>query len=343
MAVVVVGAVAFGLALTLLGNPIDVVTGLLEEARTVVAQPAAPPGEPVQLIPRPGAADVNRAPAPGLLDLDRAAARSRAEADGFSIVFEESFSETVPRGQVMAQRPAAATPHPRDEPLIATVSLGRPRAPVPSVVGLAATVARDALESRGFQVLEISAFSGDIAPDSVLRQEPLAGTIAERRSVVALHVSRGVENVSVPPLVGRGEDDARRSLELAGLKLGPVAYTESGGVPNGVVETQSPATGTLVPKGSEVTLGVVRVGEATVPLVIGLSEFDAAQALLDRGLLVGALTRIPTAGRTGDEVTGQEPGAGARVPRGFGVRLVVAVPGQATSAPIAPEVERPSG
>ncbi len=340
---VVVGAVAFGLALTLLGNPVDNVTGLLEEARNVVAQPADPAGEPVQLVPRRGAADVNRAPAPRLLDLDRAGAQALAEADGFSIVFDESFSESVPRGQVMTQRPAAASPHSRDEPLIATVSLGRARAPVPSVVGLAATVARAALEARGFQVLEISAFSDDIAPDSVLGQEPLAGTIAERRSVVALQVSRGVESVSVPPLVGRGEDDARRSLELAGLRLGPVAYTESGGVPNGVVETQSPATGTLVPKGSEVTLGVVRVGEATVPPVIGLSESDAAQALLDRGLLVGALTRIPTPGRTVDEVTGQEPGAGARVPRGFGVRLVVAVPGQTTPVPTDPEVERPSG
>jgi len=148
-----------------------------------------------------------------------------------------------------------------------------------------------------------------------------------------LHLSRGVETVTVPPLAGRSEDDARRAVELAGLVVGEVAYKETGSVPNGVVESQVPEAGSSLARGGEVALTVVRVGEIEVPELRGLSTAAAERELLDRGLFIGAVTRLPTAGVADEQVIEQEPGAGARVPRGFSVRLTVAIPGAVQAEP----------
>jgi len=166
-----------------------------------------------------------------------------------------------------------------------------------------------------------------------LRQDPIAGSVINRRSAVVLHLSRGVETVTVPPLAGRSEDDARRAVELAGLVVGEVAYKETGSVPNGVVESQVPEAGSSLARGGEVALTVVRVGEIEVPELRGLSTAAAERELLDRGLFIGAVTRLPTAGVADEQVIEQEPGAGARVPRGFSVRLTVAIPGAVQAEP----------
>ncbi len=334
LSVTAAGAVAFSLMLTVIGNPVEGIDGLLSEAQFILAPApeAANTGE--LLVPRAEDSRANRATVPALQGLTRTAAEAAAE--DFRVVFDEDFSETVEEGLVSRQTPEPGSLHDTSEPLRATLSLGRPQAAIPSVVGLPAAAARERLEAGGFQVLEVAAFSRDVPADLVLRQDPIAGSVINRRSAVALHVSRGVETVTVPPLAGRSEDDARRAVELAGLVLAEVTYKETGSVPNGVVESQQPEPGASIARGDEVALTVVRVGEIEVPELRGLAAAAAERELLDRGLFIGALTRLPTAGLADEQVTEQEPGAGARVPRGFSVRLTVAIPGE-------PQVVPPSG
>ena len=333
LSVIAAGAVAFSLMLTVIGNPVGGVDELLNEAQFILAPEPEAASTGKLLVPRVEASRAVRATVPALLGLARAAAEAAAAAADFRVVFDEDFSETVEEGLVSQQAPEAGSLYDTTEPLRATLSLGRPQAAVPSVVGLPAAAARDRLEAGGFQVLEVSAFSRDVAPDLVLRQDPIAGSVINRRSAVALHVSRGVETVMVPPVAGRSEDDARRAIELAGLVLAEVTYKETGSVPSGVVESQDPEAGASLARGDEVALIVVRVGEIEVPELRGLSTAAAERELLDRSLFIGALTRLPTAGVAGEQVIEQEPGAGARVPRGFSVRLTVAIPGEALPEP----------
>ncbi len=328
--VLAAGATAFSLSFPPIRGAADALWAFAADAGTVVAaQPA--PAEAEQLVPR-RASGVTRA-APALVGLQRDAAEDRAQRDGFVLTVDEQFSETVPQGQVVAQTPAAGTPQREDEPISIVVSAGRELAAVPNVIGLNASVARDLIEDTGFQVVELSTFSADVVAGVVLRQEPLAGALAARRSVVALSISRGVETTTVPPLVGRSEADARRAIELAGLLVGEVTYQESGSVPDGIVEVQTPPAGADVEKGREVMLTVVRVGEVEVPSLLGLAPRAAERRLADLGLLIAAIKRTPTEGVEVETVSAQEPGAGARVGRGFGLRLVVAIPPTATPTP----------
>ena len=141
LSVIAAGAVAFSLMLTVIGNPVQGVDELLSEAQFIVApeSEAASTGE--LLVPRAEDSRAVRATVPALLGLARAAAEAAAAAADFRVVFDEDFSETVEEGLVSQQAPEAGSLYDTTEPLRATLSLGRPQAAVPSVVGLPAAAA----------------------------------------------------------------------------------------------------------------------------------------------------------------------------------------------------------
>ena len=329
-------AVVFMLVLAAVAGPLAGLQPLVEDAAALL-QPRAPvtTGDE-RLVPRrqDPAADV--AAVPSVVNLEREAARQLLEDAGFRPQIEEVFSDTVAEGLVISQDPPAGASLQRLEPVIVTLSRGRLLAPLPNVAGLAAEVARADLDRRGFQVIEVTAFNEDVPAGTVLSQDPLAGAVVDRRSVVVLQISRGVETVATPLVVGRAEDDARRALELAGLTVGETTYIEDNSAPNGVVVAQIPASGEDAPRGSDVQLTVVRIGEVVVPALVGQTIDAAQRTLFDNGLLVGSIRLIPTPGATSELVVGQEPGSGAKVARGYGVRLLVAIPGAAPSPPPEP-------
>ena len=83
------------------------------------------------------------------------------------------------------------------------------------------------------------------------------------------------------------------------------------------MEAQTPNVGISVPRGAAVQITVVRVGDTTVPSVVGMPLSVAERELLDRGLLVGSVRVVATAETRLPVVSDQEPGPGASVPRGF--------------------------
>ena len=328
--------VVFMLVLANVADPLAGLRPLIEDAGALL-QPRAPvTTSDERLVPRreDPAADV--AEVPSVVNLDRDDARQVLEDAGFRPQVEEVFDDAVAEGLVISQEPPAGESLGRLEPVVVRVSRGPSLASLPNVVGLAAEDARADLDRRGFQVIEVTAFNEDVPAGTVLGQEPLAGAVVDRRSVVVLRISRGVEIAPVPPVVGRAEDDARRAIELAGLAVGETTYVEDDSAPNGVVVAQIPVSGAGAPSGSDVLLTVVRIGEVDVPTLVGRTVDGAQRTLFDNGLLVGSIRLVPTPGSSGEIVVGQEPGPGAKVARGYGVRLIVAVPAAAPSPPPAP-------
>jgi len=319
------------LVLTALADPLAGLRPLVEDSGALL-QPRAPvTTSDERLVPRREDPNADVAEVPSILNLEQEAARRSLEDAGFRPQCEATFDDTVAEGLVIRQEPAAGAFLQRLEPVIVTVSRRPSLAPLPNVVGLAAEVARADLDRRGFQVIVVAAFNDDVPAGTVLGQEPLPGAVVDRRSVVVLQISRGVEIVPAPLVVGRAEDDARRAIELVGLAVGETTYVEDDSAPNGVVVAQVPASGEGAPSGSEVLLTVVRIGEVVVPELVGLTIDTAERTLFDNGLLVGSIRLVPTPGAAGEIVVGQEPGPGAKVARGYGVRLIVAIPSAAPS------------
>lgn len=329
-------AIAFMLVLAAVVNPLAGLQNLADDA-VALLQPGAPaPSSDEPLVPRREDPNADVVDVPLAVNLDAEEAKDLLEAAGLEPRVEEAFDDRAAAGLVIRQDPAAGSSVQRLTPVIVTVSRGPSLAPLPNVVGLPVENARATLDRGGFQVIEVAAFNEDVPAGTVLGQEPLAGAVVDRRSVVVMQISRGVEIVPAPPVIGRAEDDARRAIELVGLAVGETTYVEDDSAPNGVVVGQVPASGEGVPSGSEVQLTVVRIGEVVVPELAGVTVDAAERTLFDNGLLVGSIRLIPTPGAAGEIVVGQEPGPGAKVARGYGVRLIVAIPGAAPSPAPAP-------
>jgi serine/threonine-protein kinase len=126
--------------------------------------------------------------------------------------------------------------------------------------------------------------------------------------------------VSVPNLRGRNLQDAIAAANAAGLTV-TVRGVNLNGEPNSVLD-QSVAAGSAVPPGTTITLSVP-TGNVAVPNVAGQSADQAARALAEQGFRLGNTRsrrepRIPA----GVAVETQ-PAAGAVVPRGASVDLVI--------------------
>jgi beta-lactam-binding protein with PASTA domain len=137
------------------------------------------------------------------------------------------------------------------------------------------------------------------------------------------------EKVKVPRVVGDWEVNARSTIELAGLTVGPVAYTRTMS-PNlhNIVEWQQPLPGTEVAAGRPVTIKVFQYNEdrtkiVKLPNFVGMNAVRA-QSLLQKDRLVGVISSIPSKNaKDKGLVNKQNPPAGTEVGQGAKIALEI--------------------
>jgi len=166
----------------------------------------------------------------------------------------DTFSDTVVAGTVIGQDPPAGSSLRRNTVINVTVSKGRTPIPVTDVTGKPADEARRVLGAAGLKVVEGPAVNSDTVPNgSVVSQSPQTGTLSKGEPVTIVR-SKGPVLVAVPATVGKQRDQAAALLTAAGFK---VAYQELLGGFFGTVRSSDPAEGTMIRKGSTVTLTIV--------------------------------------------------------------------------------------
>lgn len=166
----------------------------------------------------------------------------------------DAYSEDVPQGQVISQSAPSGTSVPHDTAIDVVLSKGREPLTVPSLNGMSADAAKKAIEGLGLVAAPTEAFSDTVAQGQVISQQSAEGSILHRGDTVAYTVSKGPEKVAVPDVVGRQRDDARSVLEAAGFTVQEEAIL--GGF-FGTVRQSDPAAGTMLKKGSVVTITIV--------------------------------------------------------------------------------------
>jgi len=157
---------------------------------------------------------------------------------------------------------------------------------VPNVKAQTVEEATLALTEVGLIVGTQTPQSDDNAPKgTIIGQDPAAGELIELGQAVNLIVSAGKEQTSVPDLVDlASSEDARLALTEAKLVLGKVTPIDSD-KPEGTVIEQDPAANTAVDVGTLVSITVSN-GKVPVPNVVGKSQTDAKNTLLNAGFLV---------------------------------------------------------
>jgi serine/threonine-protein kinase len=199
-------------------------------------------------------------------------------------------------------------------------------AKVPNVTGLLFDDASQRLAAVGFKAQRGDVRSTSAAPkETVLSQNPAAGTHDVEGTAVTLDVSGGEQLVRIPTVIGLSRDDAQAALEAAGFDVGDVTERPSK-EPVGQVVGSTPRQGTDVAASSGVAL-IVSAGQvlATVPDLAG-QTVDSARTLLESaGLALGDVSTGNQAGvAPGATIQSQSPAAGAQVAAGTRVAIRMA-------------------
>jgi beta-lactam-binding protein with PASTA domain/tRNA A-37 threonylcarbamoyl transferase component Bud32 len=195
---------------------------------------------------------------------------------------------------------------------------------LPSVAGQTVQQATTKLEADGLVVKTTNQVSSQKV-GTVLSTDPAASSLVKKGDTVTLKVAVGtpVTKVTVPSnLTGQTSQNATATLQAAGLTA-TIVNKASATVPNDLVISTTPSSGTKVPTGSAVFL-TVSSGPANVPVpsVVGDTQAQAYTALAQAGLNVGSINPQPSS-QTAGLVTAQNPGAGAQIPPGSNVNLQV--------------------
>jgi hypothetical protein len=126
---------------------------------------------------------------------------------------------------------------------------------VPNVVGDTQSAATSALLSTGLIVGNVTFQPSHSATvGTVLSEDPVSGASVSDGSPVALVISSGVPQITVPNVVGDSQAAAASSITGAGLTLAAVTTENNASIPLGDVISESPGAGTSVATGSSVSL-----------------------------------------------------------------------------------------
>ncbi len=252
-----------------------------------------------------------------------------------------SYSSSVPRGLVSAQRPSAGSDLRRGSTVGVTISRGPSRVPVPDLSGVPESQAKRDLKRLAL-VAKVERLPDEVVPKGrVVRQDPAPETIVSGGDTVHLVISAGPLVRKVPELVGIAVEGAMFDLGRAGLALGTVSQADDDQVPLGAVLSTNPPPGTLLERDSKVDV-VVSSGPppVAVPAVVGGTQANATDQLTRLGLVVGEVSAFGAVDDPGaGKVLDQSPPAGTLVRRGQVVTLTIrraAIPTTTTAPPTPP-------
>ena len=166
----------------------------------------------------------------------------------------EEFSETVAAGIVLRQDPAPDASVKRDTTVAITVSKGREPIPVAKVTGKSVEEATALLKTAGLAVTVADAVNSETVPSgAIVSQSPDSGTLF-RGDTVTIVPSKGPVLIPVPDVTLRKVAEAEKTLTDAGFK---VTVNKLFGGALKTVRFQDPAGGTMVRRGTTITLTVI--------------------------------------------------------------------------------------
>ncbi len=260
-----------------------------------------------------------RVQVPNVVGSSISVATQRLQNEGFEVVPVRDNSDK-PRNTVIGQDPQGGTSADEGARVTINVSDGPSLVDVPEVVGDGRNEARRKLVAAGFKVEEVRVASDSVRINRVVSQTP-DPVLYERGKVVTIEVSSGPEQLPVPDVVGKTEDEARTALDAFRVVVQEKEDVEAD---PGTVLAQKPARGTLT-RGGTVTLSVaIEPKLIAVPDVAGRSQNLATKLLSGRGFEV-AVEEVAVDSPTKDgRVQEQSPAAGGdKVERGSTVTITV--------------------
>jgi hypothetical protein len=231
-------------------------------AGTPTPQPTSP-GCPGTAAPTPSASPTTPQGAsvavPSVVGLQVSAAEQVLAQAGLAVFIKAAPVHAVPAGMVVLQSPAQGTRAPRGAvvslTMAATTATAQPT-PIPSATAEPTPSPSCSAPVSSASATPVPASSPSVAATPTPMTPSVAPTPASSPSGAATPtpVGKGSTRVTAPNVVGMQEMQAQTLLQQAGFNVVVVYAPEPNGQPRGTVFNQSPAAGTVVARGSQITI-----------------------------------------------------------------------------------------
>lgn len=196
---------------------------------------------------------------PNIVGLTKGEAQQKVESAKLKfVVSSEEYNTDVEENYIISQEPTYVEGYNRvkeGSEVKVVVSKGTEKTKVPKVVGMSKDDAIEAIENAKLKAEIVEESSKKIQEGYVISQETDANTEVNAGETVKIHVSTGTEKATVPGVVGKSQDEAKKMLQDLGFVV-TVTTSEDNSKDNGVVLKQSLDEGKSVDKGSAITITV---------------------------------------------------------------------------------------
>lgn len=218
---------------------------------------------------------------------------------------------------------------------------------VPSVIGMNIDVAREKHKELGVGiVIERREFSDEHDQGMIIEQITPEGTEIYENDSIYVVVSEGTDKIEVPDLTLKTLEEINAIYEKGDQQLA-VRFEELNdeNTPIDVIVKQEPEANEMVSPGTIITAYVSigpKIELVEVPNVVGMTESEAKNKLLEDNLQIGSISLNPSSAYAKGVVISQGVEAGKMMPANAVVGLTVSngpPPPTPTPEPAAPEVK----
>jgi beta-lactam-binding protein with PASTA domain/predicted Ser/Thr protein kinase len=229
-------------------------------------------------------------------------------------------NESTASGLVFRQSPREGTRVEEGSKVTIWVSTGKPKVDIPlDLVGKKQADALKELQGLGLkpQVFHVPGKQAGV----VTATAPGGGKTVVKGSPVRVNVSTGPKPVTLPKVVGETINQATNSLQSLGFKVNPKFVDNN--APANQVLSQSVAPGKTAPQGATITIEVSNgPPQVDVPGVVGESQGQARNDLLDAGFKVSSQSQEVTDPTQDGQVIDQNP-TGGQATKGSTVTITI--------------------
>jgi beta-lactam-binding protein with PASTA domain len=178
------------------------------------------------------------------------------------VVGGEEENDKVAENLICRQTPLPGSAVRTKSTVTVFISKGSSKIVLPDFKGQGLSEATVKLSEMDLKIGEVrSEENSDVGKDKIISTIPKAGSRVNKGDIITVVLSRGVELVQVPRLIGKSLSSAKRIIEDKGFVVGNVSYEVSIDYNVGIVMRQSPGAGKMIKKGSKIHLVIATVLE----------------------------------------------------------------------------------
>ena len=199
---------------------------------------------------------------PDLVNMEKSQAEAKAKELKLQLVVgEEAYNKDVLAGCVISQNPAYMPDFKIKEgsEITVVISKGKNTVIMPKVVGMSKDDAATQLEDLDLIVNVVEEYDKKVEAGYVIKQDVDAKKEIDAGETVTITVSKGIEKVTVPNLVGKTEAEAKKAITDAGLKLKSTYTDNDESKAEGVVLYQDVEADTEVEKNTSISITINRL------------------------------------------------------------------------------------